>query len=294
MRIAVVDIGTNSTRLLIAGFAAEELRTYETSLVTTRLGEGIGRKSHLSRAAIERTTEALLKFRDTITRAGADKIIVAATSAVRDADNRTEFLSEVARQVGWDVRVLTGREEAELSYRGAVSSFGSKYGKPAVVDIGGGSTEFIWTENGMLNCISKRVGAVRMTDTHASQSEIAELLKEVLCNVQGTGVHHFIGVGGTITTAAAIDQHLAVYDPEAVHGYCLKEESIADILSELEGMSPARRKDVPGLQPERADIIIAGLRILLAVVRGLGTGTITVSETDIMHGLALSAARTTN
>lgn len=118
MRIAVVDIGTNSTRLLIAGFAAEELRTYETSLVTTRLGEGIGRKSHLSRAAIERTTEALLKFRDTITRAGADKIIVAATSAVRDADNRTEFLSEVARQVGWDVRVLTGREEAELSYRG--------------------------------------------------------------------------------------------------------------------------------------------------------------------------------
>ncbi|WP_418791347.1 Ppx/GppA family phosphatase [Phosphitispora sp. TUW77] len=294
MRIAIVDIGTNSTRLLIAGYAEEELHVYEREMVTTRLGEGIGKKRHLSMPAIERTIEALLMFHKTITSAGADKIVVAATSAVRDADNRMKFLSEVKRQLGWEVRVLSGLEEAELSYMGAVSGFGLEYGDSAVVDIGGGSTEFIWTQNGKLNCNSKQVGAVRMTDIEISQTEIAELLAEVLCNIRGTGVKHFIGVGGTITTAAAIDQQLVVYDPKLIHGYSLKEGRIADILFYLERISSNQRKQVPGLQPERADIIVSGLRILLAVVRGLDTNEITVSETDIMHGLALSVARSAN
>ncbi len=311
MRIAVVDIGTNSSRLLLADYVSGDLQVNGTDLVTTRLGEGIGRASQLSRPAMDRTVEALLNFRDIVTGAGADRIIVAATSAVRDAENRDEFLFEVKQRVGWEVRVLSGREEAELSYRGAVSGLhglsgcsGSgvpgaeggipETGNPAVIDIGGGSTEFIWSKEGRLRFASKRVGAVRMTDTQATQGEIEKMLQEVLDTIQETGVRSLIGVGGTVTTAAAIDQKLAVYDPEAVHGYCLNEQRIADILSDLEGMPPTRRKEVPGLQPERADIIIAGLRILLAVVRGLGTGMITASETDIMHGLALSAAGAVN
>ena len=300
MRIAVIDIGTNSTRLLIAESGSGKLEVINKRLITTRLGEGIGNTTVLLRPAVDRTIHALRNFCSIIEETGVDTVVVAATSAVRDAGNRREFISEVKSKTGLEVRVLSGTEEAELSYAGVLG--GLKTGgnlvtegkTPVVIDIGGGSTEFIWTRYGALKCISTRVGAVRMTERKASQAEIEEILEEVLDDIRISGAKYLVGVGGTITTAAAVEKKLRVYDPAVIHGYFLKKEAIGSILADLEAMPLDRRKEVPGLQPERADIITAGLRILLTVVGGLDLEGIIVSETDIMYGMAYTTIGTVN
>jgi len=285
LRAAVVDIGTNSVRLLVADSENEEVKVVKTGLITTRLGEGIGQQPHLLRPAIERTLAALKNFRRIIERSGAETVVAAATSAVRDAENRAEFLSEVKEQVGWDVRVLSGAEEAQLSYAGAVRGLEHCPGFPVVIDIGGGSTELIWSGVGGLNFVSLRVGAVRMTEGNCTLTEIEEMLASTLKSIKDDGFERVIGVGGTFTTLAAIDQELKVYNPDRVHGYILKRQRIEDIVHHLESMSIAERKKIPGLQPQRADIIMAGARIALAAVMGLDAATVIVSETDIMYGL---------
>lgn len=289
MRVAVVDIGTNSTRLLIAEQKSQEVNTIKTGLITTRLGEGIGKQPYLLEAAMERTIEALLDFKQIISGSKVDKVVVAATSAVRDADNREEFLRAVKNRLGWQVQVLTGPEEAEMSYSGAVTGLNKDVQNPVVIDIGGGSTEFIWFGDNRLNCVSRRLGAVRMTEQDSSLQSIRDALADLLGSIKTAGFKNLLGVGGTLTTLAAIDQEMVRYDPGKIHGYFLKQERVQAILDRLAAMTHEERLRVPGLEPQRADIITAGVKIAAAVLEGLDAEGIVVSETGIMHGMIFRA-----
>lgn len=285
MRTAVIDIGTNSVRMLIAEENHGEIEVIGTGLITSRLGEGIGTQEFLRDQAVERTIEALEEFKKIIGENSVSRVISAATSAVRDAANRDTFLMEVKKRIGWDVRVLSGTEEAEMSYLGAVRGLKKAGINPVVIDIGGGSTEFIWTGERGPEYVSVNIGAVRMTERGYTLPDIREMLGEVIGSTKLKEFGGLIGVGGTATTLAAINQEMTVYDREKIHGYYLPGKDIKKILRELEGMSPEQRKKVPGLQPQRADIIVAGTRILTAVIEGLKIDGITVSETDLMYGL---------
>lgn len=297
LRTAIVDIGTNSTRLLIAEPTPGGISTVRTGLITTRLGEGIGHQPYLQDAAMERTVEALLEFRRIIRDQDASGLVVAATSAVRDAANRDDFVAKVRHSLGWEIRVLSGEEEAYASYLGAVRGLQDTVSDPVVIDIGGGSTEFIWEAAQKLICISLRMGAVRMTENGSSLEEIKKLAAPVAGRInqdaltQSAGVKHsaggrnLVGVGGTLTTLAAVDQQMEVYEPAKVHGYYLTRQAAAGILTKLEGLTLEERKLIPGLQPQRADIIIAGARIALAIMEELASEGVTVSETDILYGL---------
>lgn len=288
MRIAVIDIGTNSIRLLIGDADEAEpagIKVVRTGLITTRLGEGIGSERRLNSTAIDRTIKALLEFKKIIEEERADEIIAAATSAVRDAENRLEFLEQARDIIGLEIRVLSGTEEAAMSYCGVVGGLKTANEAPVVVDIGGGSTEFIWQGSKGINFESLRIGAVRMTEMDSGLADIKLLMSEVIKPVKSAGYSRLIGVGGTVTTLAAIDMELTRYDPELVHGYHITRQRVEHILGRLEGMTVEDRRSVAGLQPQRADIIIAGVRIVLAVLDGLDATGITASESDIMYGL---------
>lgn len=285
-RVAAIDIGTNSTRLLVAEITGEGLKTLESGLITTRLGEGIG-ASVLLPGAMQRTVEAIRRFHQTALDLGAERVVAAATSAVRDAANRGEFVDLVKQSTGLPVRVLSGEEEAVMSYRGVLSGLAVEPSSTAVVDVGGGSTELIWTQERRLRLASVNVGAVRMTAAGTGEDEIAAILSPALEEVRRAQVKTLVGVGGTVTTLAAVDQGLVLYDPERVHGYCLSADNITGILGRLKSMSLDERRRVPGLQPERADIIVAGVAIVKAVLEGLGLESVLISEYDILHGLVL-------
>lgn len=285
---AIVDIGTNSTRLLVSEVEAGVVRIVHTGLITTRLGEGIGKQPVLLRGAVDRTIGALVKFKEEIDQFEPVVVLAAATSAVRDAANRDDFLAEVKARVGWEIKVLSGAEEARMSFLGVVRGLKSDIPNPVVIDIGGGSTEFIWAGPEAAEFRSLRVGAVRMAESGSGLDDITDLMAEVIDIIKKAGLKSIVGVGGTVTTLAAIDQRLEVYDPELVHGYFLSRQRVAAILEMLEKMSPDQRKGVSGLQPERADIIVAGTRIVRAIIEGLDGNGITVSETDIMYGLLYS------
>jgi len=290
VRIAAIDIGTNSTRLLVADVVGESVHTVETKLITTRLGEGIG-GGLLLPGAIERTLEAIGCFYDTSLQLGAQRVVAAATSAVRDAANRSAFLELVRQRFGLAVWVLSGQEEAALSYRGVLSGLPVEPQSTVVVDVGGGSTELIWNENGKPACVSVNAGAVRMTGSGWSEPNIADVLKPALDMLRGFPVSCLTGVGGTVTTLAAVDQGLTVYNPLLIHGYCLTAGAIQRIYEMLKSLSIEERKRLPGLQPERADIIVAGVAIVKAVLDGIGLDRLLVSECDILHGLVLEKSK---
>ncbi len=285
-RIAAIDIGTNSTRLLVAEGAGGVIKRIETGLSTTRLGEGIA-GGLLLREAMERTVQAVSMFKQTALNLGAEKVVAAATSAVRDASNQSEFVELVKKRAELQLRVLSGEEEAALSYSGVLAGLVAPPHAAVVLDIGGGSTELTWQQAGRLRLVSVNAGAVRMTETGAGEAEISVLLRPVLEEIKRVSLTNLVGVGGTVTTLAAIDQRLSVYDPERVHGYCLSAGSVDRILNMLKDMDIKERRKVPGLQPERADIIVAGVLILKAVLSGLGQSWMYVSECDMLYGLLL-------
>lgn len=285
-RVAAIDIGTNSTRLLVAERSGDGLKALEAKLITTRLGEGIGGGALLP-GAMERTAEAVGHFHQTALRLGAERVVAAATSAVRDASNQVEFLDMVKQRAGLPVRVLSGEEEAAMSYRGVLSGLAVEPRSTVVADVGGGSTEFIWMEGERLRLASVNVGAVRMTEAGLDEDEVAAGLIPALEEVLRAQVKNLVGVGGTVTTLAAIDQGLTLYDPERVHGYCLTAGKVDDILKMLAGMDVEERKQVPGLQRERADVIVAGVAIVKTIMGCLGLDRMRVSECDILYGLLL-------
>ena len=284
--VGAIDIGTNSTRLLIARIAPEgRLDVVHTALTTTRLGENLAGGVLLDRA-VDRTIDCLVKYQAVSAEYGVDRMVVAATAAVREAANRDDFVKRVMDAAGFKVRVLSGTEEAAYGFLGVVSGLDLDPAGILVADVGGGSTEFVWLEEGSPACRSLPVGAVRMTETPYTDTEITALIRPLTCEKRGLGVRQLVGVGGTVTTLAAMALALEVYDPERVHGTRLNRATVEELLLRLETAGPAERKQMPGLQPERADIIPAGARIVRCIMRILAAPDLIVSEADILHGLA--------
>ncbi len=286
-RLASIDIGTNSTRLLVAEYSGKNLKRVETALLTTRLGKGMA-GGRLLPETMGHTAEAVGLFHRKALALGATAVIVAATSAVRDASNKSDFLRLVKEMTGLPVRVLSGGEEAALSWRGALHGLPVDPAAALVVDIGGGSSEFIWMAGGRLKLASVNAGAVRLTESGAGGEATYNILRPALEEVkQYPPPPCLVGTGGTVTTLAAVDQRLARYDPDRVHGYRLGLATVQGILKKLKAMTLEERRKLPGLQPERADIIIAGVRIAAIIMENLGYQSMLTSDCDILYGLAL-------
>lgn len=288
-RAAAIDIGTNSTRLLVADCDGRYLIPVSFYVKITRIGEGMTDGAGLKTEPVLRTIKALHDYRQLIEDYGAEQVRVVATSAVREAPNAQEFVERVKRETGFDVEIIKGEEEAYLSYLGACRSLPDIH-CGTVVDIGGGSTEFTCQmQNGSaasgLCCISVPVGSVRLTEHPLLLSDLLANLKGALDKIKIWGGQNLIGVGGTITTLAAVDQELYIYDSRRIHGYRLSRTGVERILFRLAAKTNEERKNVPGLQPERADVIVAGTMILWAIMNYLERPEIVVSEADLLHGM---------
>ena len=302
MRVAVVDMGTNSTRLLVADVGDHEVTEIERESRVTGLGRGVDTSGQLATDAIDDVCGAVGDYIRRYEELGAERVTAIATSAVRDADNSSAFTAELRERFALDSRILSGREEAWLTYRGA--SFGRTSAEGSlVVDIGGGSTELIVGSKDELGFFaSLQAGTVRQTERHltrdpADASELEELATDVrgLIDAELSGralvsAEHGIAVAGTPTSLAAIDLGLDPYDAEAVHGHVLGLPTIQRMCSELATMTLEERLAVTGLHPGRAPTIVAGVVILIGVMRAFGLSEIEVSEHDILYGVALEAA----
>lgn len=298
---AAVDIGTNSTRLYIAE-VGREIKRLEKETTITRLGKMVDKDRVLSREGIERTVDVLLGYKKIAEGYGIRDIVAIATSAVRDAANREEFISTVGDRTGIEVKVISGEEEAELGFIGASSVLDEGY--KVVCDIGGGSTELIYGEKRKIHMSdSIDVGAVRITERffntctlekgqiRNAYSFIRNSLQKYTAGIKAeAGDFTLIGIGGTVTTLAAMDQELAVYDIDRVHGYKLNKNSVDYLLQKLISVGLEDRRRMSGLQRERADIIPAGALILKTVMEELARDFIMVSEHDNLDGLILKDA----
>lgn len=294
LRAAAIDVGANSVRLLVADVKGKEkiIPLYR-DLRTTRLGEGWKEIFILRPEARERTTAVLKDFKQIAFAYGAEKILAAATSAVREAHNKEEFLNEVKERTGLEIKTLSGEEEAFLSYTGVQKGLGGfrQVGLPlVVVDVGGGSTEFTYLlPDGKVYTRSYPVGAVWGTEKEITTQEVLSLFGPTCEGIKKQRPFQLVGVGGTVTTLVAVEKGLVPYNPEKVHGARLTKGEITEIRNYLAGLSLPERRKVPGLQPERAEIILAGILILEAVLEGLAEEEITVSESDLLEGLLFSS-----
>lgn len=293
-RKAAIDIGTNSVRLLVADWQDGRIVPRVKELKTTRLGQGVHHSGHLAPEAMERTLEAVAAMADIAKGHKADEVMAVATSAVRDAVNGSEFIQLCREKTGVSIEILSGTAEALLSFNGALQGRAVK-GSQMIIDIGGGSTELACGERKELKYAqSLNVGAVRLKDIFPAHSNgIINNIAEILLYIKGAintlpplaQADAITGVGGTITSLAAIAQQLAFYDSEKVHSYFLSTSCVNQLLTTLAAMPLADRRQVPGLQPERADIIVYGIAILSALLTELETDGLTVSEQDILEGI---------
>ena len=306
MRIAVVDIGTNSTRLLLADVAADgSITELARRSEVTRLGVGVDSSGVLSEEAMARVFATLDDYSAMIEQlGGADKRRAVLTSATRDAANGGEFTQQVAERYQLDARAIPGEQEAQLSFLGATSGRDPDDGSQiVVVDIGGGSTELIIGHGRTVGFhVSTQLGVVRQSERHIvhdppTTAEIDELnaeIDEVLAagvpQAEREHVTTIIAVPGTATSMAAIDLELEPYDPEAVHGYRVSLQRCREIAARMASMPEAERREVAGLHPDRAPTILAGTQILVRVIEAFGLDEVEVSEHDILYGVALDAA----
>ena len=289
MRVAAIDLGTNTTRLLVADVADGRVDEVSRRTTITRLGEGVDARRRLLPLPIARVRNCLSDYRRELESLGAERALLVATSAVRDAENGEAFLGEIEWSYGFSTRLLTGDQEAELTLRGV----GGIDDETTVVDIGGGSTELI--QSGSHS--STDLGSVRLTERFLdsdppSEDELAALtaaIRATLAERNGEATHG-IGVAGTVTSLAALDLGLVEYDSERVHGHRLSDVAVEEQLERLAALPLAERREVPGLEPERAPVIVAGAAIQREVKRHLGLREIEVSERDILDGAALEAA----
>ena len=304
MKVAVIDIGSNSTRLLVAEVDDGRVRELDRRTVVTRLGEGVDASGHLTDAAQERVFAALTEYEQATARHGAVTSVAVLTSAVRDATNGAAFAAIVRDRFGLDGRTLSGDEEANLTFLGATATRDPEDPTPRVViDIGGGSTELVIGARGRVGFhASTQAGVVRHTERHlASDPPRADELEALAGDVRGlleaavpdgerTRPHAAIAVAGTATSCAAIDLHLDPYDPAKVEGHVLSSTRLGEMLSRLASMPLAERRGVVGLHPDRAPTIVAGIVILATVLRFLGLDATEISEHDILWGAAIETA----
>jgi exopolyphosphatase/guanosine-5'-triphosphate,3'-diphosphate pyrophosphatase len=302
VRVAVVDIGTNSTRLLIADVEGAGVEQVERRTTVTNMGRGVDHTGMLCSDAVEDVCAVIADYKARYEEMGAERVMAFATSAVRDAVNGEAFIAELRERFCLDARLLTGEEEAHLIYLGA-TSHRSEPARTLVLDIGGGSTELIvgsGTDVGFHT--SLQAGTIRQSERHLTSDppdphELEDLAADIRNQIDramgappdGEPIHA-IAVAGTPTSLAAIDQELEPYDPGRVHGYRLGLKRVQRLLSRLSSLPLAERLRVPGLHPGRAPTIVAGTVILVQVMRAFGLREVEVSELDILHGSAISAA----
>ena len=295
-RVAAIDLGTNSTRLLVADVEDGHLDEVVRRLTITRLGEGVDARRRLLPVPIARVRNCLSEYRRELEELGATRTLAVATSAVRDAENGEAFLGEIEWSYGFATRLLDGGEEAAMMLRGVALGTSLPDGT-LLVDIGGGSTELVLAQNGSeaVASASLDVGCVRVTERFLrsdppSGEELVDAAAHVRSLLPPYAPRHAVGVAGTVTTLATLDLGLAEYDPQRTHGHRIPLASMERELERLSGMTNEQRLRVPGIEPGRAPVIVAGLVVLREVLDAYGLPEIEVSERDILHGAALAAA----
>jgi exopolyphosphatase / guanosine-5'-triphosphate,3'-diphosphate pyrophosphatase len=287
VRVAAIDQGTNTTRLLVADVDDGQLRELVRRTEITRLGEGVDERRRLLPLPVARVRNCLTEYRREAEQLGAERALLVATSAVRDAENGEAFLGEIEWSYGFATRLLSGDEEAELMLRGV----GTIERGTLVLDIGGGSTELVMLDSRT----SLDVGSTRLTERFLrsdppTDDELDACAEHVRAQLPRLEAKDAVGVAGTITTLAALDLGLDEYDRERVHGHRLSREGLERQLQRLAALPLTERREVPALEPERAPVIVAGAVIAREVLAAYGLDAMTVSEHDMLDGIALAAA----
>ena len=295
--VASIDCGTNSVRLLIT----DGQNQIERLMRITRLGQGVDATGMLDPEAIERTLSVLREYKEVIDQNNVQKIRMAATSASRDAKNRDDFFNAAERILGVRPELLSGEEEGRLSFLGATADLDLSLGPFLVCDIGGGSTEFVYGTENAEQTISVDMGCVRMTEAWLlSDPPLPEELSQALSVIEihlddvlrevpdAPQAKTFVGLAGTVSNTAMVEQGLPEYDRDKVHHFVLTKAAVEDVFRTLATESVEERKFNPGLEPQRADVIVGGLCVLVMVMRRFGFSECVVSEADILDGLAMS------
>jgi exopolyphosphatase/guanosine-5'-triphosphate,3'-diphosphate pyrophosphatase len=311
-RVAAIDCGTNSIRLLVADCdpATGELVDLDRRMTIVRLGQGVDRTGRLAPEALERTFAACREYAAVIKELGAERLRFVATSASRDAENRDDFVRGVLEILGVEPEVITGDQEAEFSFTGATSELKGRDDLATpylVVDIGGGSTEFVVGNAHVRAARSVDVGCVRMTERHLvregvvsdppSEAQIAAMRADIEAaldlaeeTVPLREARTLVGLAGSVTTVSAIAQELPEYDSERIHHSRVSREKVREITEWLLHSTHAERAAVPSLHPGRVDVIAAGALVLLSIMERIGAEEVVVSEHDILDGIAWSVA----
>lgn len=300
MKSAAIDIGTNSVLLLVADTSEGKLRVIHEEQRLPRLGKGVDTGKRLSKGSIDRTIQVLIEYRKILNNhypAVDNRVYVTATSAARDASNREDFLKAVYDQTGWEVRLLSGEEEAGLTYRGALSVIDTDLSKKYfVLDIGGGSTEFaVGYGNSLSSALSLDMGCVRFTERYLSgrppgKNEIKAAGREVRNMISGLNQipdeSEMVGVAGTVTALAGVEMELHSYDAEAMNGYKMSKSTIKKLADRFSEMTPDEiEEQYPLFMKGRGEVILAGLIILLEVMNRSGHKSLKVSTGGIQHGV---------
>lgn len=298
-RVAAIDVGTNSTRLLVAEGRPGGFRPIDRRMVITRLGQGVDRARVLAPEALERTLSTIAEYSATCGELGVQRLRVTGTSAVRDARNRDEFLDAVRALTGTEAELLSGEQEARATFLGAISDLVTDSLVFVVLDIGGGSTELIVGSDEPQRLASLDIGCVRLFEKHlhsdppapgeiaALRSEIDGALGPAVSSLEVPPGARLIGVAGTVTQLATLRAGVDVYDPEVTHHSVLSHGDVRRLARRLQSLTYSQRKRVKGLEPGRADVIVAGAQILLAAMEHLDVAEALVSERDILDGLVL-------
>jgi exopolyphosphatase/guanosine-5'-triphosphate,3'-diphosphate pyrophosphatase len=297
MRVAAIDIGTNTVLLLIADVEQDSFQVLRDDHAIARLGEGVDRTHHISEAAYQRLIPILRRHLSMVEALHCDRIDAIATSAMRDAENREEMIARIRRETGIEIELLRGEEEAHWTYRGAVQGMATQNEALAVIDIGGGSTELSIGRGEMFeHGVSVEIGAVRMTERFLTAGKsieetrlfIRQMLEQVA--IPTSGNRRVIAVAGTPTTLAAAEQELPAFDAVKVQGFTLSRN---DIERWIEIMSQHSREELlrryPAINKARADILTAGTLILAEAMEYLGAPDVTVSTQGLRYGIALRA-----
>ncbi|GAB3283955.1 Ppx/GppA phosphatase family protein [Parasphingorhabdus pacifica] len=313
-RVAAIDCGTNSIRLLVADVTAHDdgtrdLRDVHREMRVVRLGQGVDATGRLADEALERTRSALNDYAMIARRKGVERVRMVATSATRDAENREVFFDMVRQTLGVEAEVITGDEEARLSFIGAVGDLDPADGPFVVTDVGGGSTELVvGTWDGataeIRSAYSADIGCVRLTERCLRSDPPAEqevrdaekvargVLDEAFAAVDSSDARTWVGVAGTVTTLSAVAQELPTYDPAAIHLSRLSQNSVAETTERLLGMTHDQRAEIGPMHPGRVDVICGGALVVRVIAEELqersGIRFVTVSEHDILDGIALS------
>ncbi|HEX4255963.1 MAG TPA: Ppx/GppA phosphatase family protein [Streptosporangiaceae bacterium] len=310
-RVAAVDCGTNSIRLLIADVDTDAnqgratLRDVDRRMEIVRLGQGVDTTGRLAPEALDRTLKALRGYAELIESHGAEAVRMVATSATRDAANAGEFTRRVTEVLGTGPEVLTGDEEARLSFLGATAELGTSVPAPYLVtDIGGGSTEFVLGQDGQVAAaLSVNIGCVRMTERHlrddppspaqidAATADIDQAIAQAAAVVDSSRARTLVGLAGSVTTVAGIALDLPGYDPERLHHSRLTAAQVHEVTTRLLAQTRAERARIPVMHPGRIDVIGGGALILDRIMIRLGLAKVLVSEHDILDGIAWSLAR---